>query len=220
VTDAAIDGASVLDAPVDAPTAPVLVQQATTFQPSGDSLSLTLPASPIAGHVLVLIGGTPQAPLTSVSGGGATWTRAAFSTVEANTEIWVGVTSGSSATVTVSMPGNISQLSIAVSEWANLAPTNLVHAANAGSGVASPATAGPIMTTSAPSLLIFGVDVFGSSTWGLPSNGSWTPMMPIAGAVAQAAWYRVEQTSGTFTTSVSETGGGWDAALVALRIAP
>ena len=54
--------------------AAVLVQQKTRDALSGPSLSLTLNAAPTSGNMLVMMGGDPQAPLTSVSGGGvASW---------------------------------------------------------------------------------------------------------------------------------------------------
>ncbi len=221
--DAALDARTDAspDAPVDAaPTLPVLVQQAATFASAGDSLSLTLPSAPIAGHVLVVIAGDPQASLGSVSGGGATWTLAARSTTEANIEIWVGVTNGSSATVTISLAGNTTQLTLAVSEWANLAQTNLVDVTRTGTGSTSPASAGSVTTTGAPELVLFGVAAFSSPTWGVPTGGPWIQMTGVSAGVSQAAWYRVVTTPGTLAPIVTETGSSWDAALVALRGAP
>lgn len=219
--DAAVDARTDAspDAPVDAaPTVPVLVQQAATFSSAGNSLSLTLPSAPIAGHVLVAIGGDPLSSLDSVSGGGATWTLATRSTTEANVEIWVGVTNGSSATVTISLAGNTSQFTLAVSEWANL--TNLVDATNKATGTTGPASAGSITTTGAPALVLFGVAAFSSPTWGVPTGGPWTQMTGVSAGVSQAAWYRVVPTPGTFAPIVTQTGSSWDAALVALRGAP
>ena len=221
--DAAVDARTDAspDAPVDAaPTVPVLVQEAATFASAGTSLSLTLPSAPIAGHVLVVIAGDPLSSLDSVSGGGATWTLAARSTAEANVEIWVGVTDGSSATVTISLAGNTAQLTLAVSEWANLAPTNLVDVTRTGTGSIGPASAGSITTTGAPELVLFGVAAFSSPTWGVPTGGPWTRMIGVSAGISQAAWYRVVTTPGTLAPIVTETGSSWDAALVALRGAP
>jgi len=216
--DALVDAR--IDAAIDAPNLPVLVQEAAAFTTSADSLSLTLPSVPVAGNVLVMIGGDPQSSLASVTGGGVSWTLAARSTVEANIELWVGVTDGSSATVTISLPGTIAQMSIAVSEWANLAPANLIDVTKASSGGSSPASTGSLSTTSAPTLVLLAAAAFGATTWGVPTGGAWTPMMGVSGAVSQAAWYRVVTAPGTFGPIVTENGGSWDAALVALRGAP
>jgi hypothetical protein len=217
--DAAIDAAP--DVPIDAaPLLPVLVQEVTGFSSTGNSLSVTLPAAPIAGHVLMMIGGDPQSGLDSVSGGGATWTLATRSTAEANVEVWTGVTNGSSSTVTIALAGNVSTFSMAVSEWANLASTNLVDVTSIGNAPGSPATAGSITSTGAPELVLFGAGAFGTVTWGTPSGGPWIPMMSVTSSVSQAVWYRVATTTGTFAPSVTESGTSWDAALVALRAAP
>jgi hypothetical protein len=214
-------GDAAIDARVDAGAPlPMLVQQATGFSSVGNSLSVTLPAAPIAGHMLVMIGGDPLAGLDSVSGGGATWTLVTRSTVEANVEVWVGVTNGSSATVTISLSGSTSQFSMAVSEWANVASTNFVDVTSIGNGAASPATAGSTTTTGAPELVLFAAGAFGMATWGTPSGGPWIPMMGVAASVSQAAWYRVATTTDTFAPTVTESGTSWDAALVALRAVP
>lgn len=225
--DAAIDARpdASIDAPTDAaidaaPALPLLVQQAVSFATATNQVSVTLPATPGAGHVLVMIGGGPQAPLDSVSGGGVTWTVAARSTTEANIEIWFGVTNGSSSTVTISLVGNTGQLTIAVSEWANLASTNLLDASRIGTNVSSPASVSAVTTTSAPELVLFGVGAFGASTWGMPSDGPWTAMTKVASSVGQAEWYRVVTAPTTLAPSVTENGGSWDAALVSLRGLP
>lgn len=202
------------------PKLPVLVQQGAAFTTTADSLSLTLPEAPVAGHVLVMIGGDPQAGLAGVTGGGATWTRAIKSTVNANIEIWVGVTDGSSAIVTISLPATSEQLTMAVSEWANLASANLVDLVHGGNGPTSPASAGAITTTFAPELLLFAVGTYAPATWGVPSGGPWTSLAGVSAGVVQAEWYRVVTAPGTFAPTVTGPNNPWDAAIVGLRVAP
>jgi hypothetical protein len=215
--DAAITADALADA---APLLPMLVQEATGHGSTGNSLSVTLPAAPIAGHVLLMIGGDPQAGLDSVSGGGATWTLVTRSTAQANVEIWMGVTDGSSATVTIALAGNTSTFTMTVSEWAKLASTNRVDVTSVGTALSSPATAGSITSTGAPELVLFGASAFGMATWGTPSGGPWIPMTGVTSNVSQAVWYRVAMTTGTLAPTVTESGTSWDAALVALRAAP
>lgn len=210
------------DAPPDAvPPTATLIQQATNSVPIGAMLSATLPAAPGAGHMLVMIGATPSGPLTSVTGGGATWTRAASSAVNSNIEIWYGVTDGSSAVVTINRTNSGSTMWLAVSEWSGLASTMALDGAAANDGIANPVTAGGIMTTNARDLVLFGASAFAPNTYGAPGPGSWTAMTGIATQlITQSTWYRIESSTGTFAPQVTQSGGSWDAVVAALRIAP
>jgi len=165
----------------------------------------------------VMIGGTPYSQLDSVTGGGvATWTQAAASLTNANIEVWVGVTNGSSATVTIACAANTTSMDISVTEWAGLVTTNLVDAGAATSGTTSPADAGPITTTHAHDLLLFGAADGAPNTWGSPGAG-WTALTPMTGSITQAQWYRYVTSTGTYEPTASETANAWDAAVVALR---
>lgn len=220
--DAAVDTRAV-DSTVDTPPAdappsgPRVVQQGTNHASSAASLSVTLPNLPASGDVLVMIGGDPAAALTSVSGGGATWTPAARSTVNANVEIWVGVTDGTSAVVTITLTNSSSSMTIAVSEWAGLRAANLIDVTSTGNGVASPADPGPITTTSAKDLLIFAVGDGAPNTFGTPGPGTWAALDGVTGVITQGAWWRYVTATGAFEPTVSETANTWDAAAVALR---
>ena len=219
-----IDGPRLIDAPIDGPPdayvppQPILRQQVVNYSSSAASLSATLPASPTSGNLIVMIGGTPTAPLTSVTGGGiATWKLAVESTIQSNVEIWYGITDGSSATVTIALTNNTSPTWLSVSEWANV--TDVVDDTSKLDGNTSPATAGSITTTTRD-LLLFGVSQFAPTNIGSPTPGTWTALQPIDGFVKQREWYRVEPSAGTYSASVSVSSNGWDAALVAFRIAP
>jgi hypothetical protein len=213
VVDALVDG------PPDAyvPPMPLLRQQAVSYANQAASLSVTFATAPTSGNVLITIGGTPTAPLTSVTGGGvATWQLAKRSTVQSNVEIWWGITDGSSSVVTVSLTGNNSPTWLHVAEWSEL--TGVVDAATALDGGTSPASAGTL-TTPTRDLLVFGFSQFTPTTIGNLSPGSWTAMTPIDGNfVKQREWYRIESTPGTYSPSVTVSNAGWDAALVAFRI--
>jgi hypothetical protein len=220
--DDAADDAALIDAPRDAAVmvAPTLVQQVTNLAANATTVAATLTAAPTSGRVLVLIGGITSGSLATVTGGGATWTQAAGSFTNSNIEIWVGVTDGSSSTVTISRPGGVSTIWLSVSEWSGLATTNVIDAAAADDGTAVSATAGAIATTSAPDLVFFAASAFAANTFGNPTPNAWTAMTPIAGSTTMGAWYRVESATGTFAPSVTHTGAEWDAAVAALRIAP
>lgn len=218
-----IDVPRILDASVDGPPdayvppTPVLRQQVINYADQTASLSATLPTVPTSGNVLIMIGGTPTAPFTSVTGGGVTtWQLAKSSTVQANVEIWYGITTGSNATVTVTLTGNNSPTWLHVSEWSAL--TGLVDATAANDGATSPASTGSLTTTTRD-LLVFALAQFAPTTIGNPSPGTWTAMTPIDGQfVKQREWYRVEPTPGSYSASVSASSSGWDAAFVAFKI--
>ena len=213
--DARIDAAPPADAPAPQPT---LVQQGVNAADTATSLSVTLPNLPAAGDVLVMVGGNPHAVLDGVSGGGvASWTRAVYSDTNANIEIWYGVTTGASATVTITCASNTLSMNMSVSEWSDMAATGVLDAQNATSGLTSPAKSGAITTTNAHDLLVLGVSDSSPNTFGNPGPGTWTALTPANGYIVQSEWYRVVSSTGTYAPTVSETAHGWDGAVVALR---
>lgn len=219
--DASVPPVDAVDATPDAATMAELVQQKASYAAIAPQLSITLPSLPAAGDMLVFVGGCPQNNLESVTGGGiTTWTRGAFSRVNANVEIWYGVTDGTSRTVLAKLMTCIGPFQGAVSEWSGLAvpPDDGAHAA---AGTTSPADPGIVTTTNARDLLIFGVTDNAGSTFGMPAPGSWTALDNPSGMyITQGAWYQVTSAPGVYEPQVSETAHSWDAALVALKIAP
>ncbi|HEY6036841.1 MAG TPA: hypothetical protein VIV58_21330, partial [Kofleriaceae bacterium] len=220
IRDAAVTAHDAPDAPIDAATTATLIQTATSYASPSTSLAVVLPNAPAAGHVLVLIAGNPHAPLASVTGGGATWTRVALSPTYNNVEIWLGVTDGSSSTVTATDPGSTASMSMLLTEWSGLATANILDGSAAIDGATSPASAGSITTANAHDLLIFAISDDVPNTFGAPAPGSWSALPALDHAVNQAAWYVVVASAGSFAPQVSETAHAWDAALVGLRIAP
>jgi hypothetical protein len=217
--DARIDAA--LDARTDAPppNTPVLRQQKTAYLNANTQLSLTLDMAPVTGNVLIMVGSTVSGPIT-ISGGGATWSLASQSLVNANSEIYFGITNGASSTITISRNDTASPIFMHVGEWSGLATSSLLDDAVANDGTTSPASAGSV-TTVAPALLVFGAAEFQSGSFGVPTPGTWTALTPVNGSsVIQNAWYRLEPTPGTYTPTVTETEHEWDAALAAFHYVP
>jgi len=201
---------------IDSRPIELLRQQITNYADTGPSLTATLPAPPTSGRMLVMIGANVSGALTSVTGGGTTWTLATSSTRYANVEIWFGITDGSSATVTITLNGSSSPIWMSVSEWSGLAA---LDAARSTFGATSPASAGAI-TTTGPDLLLFAVADSVPNTFGTPTPGTWTAMTGTTGMYTQLEWYRTEMVAGTYVPTVSETAGAWDAAIAAFHIAP
>ena len=210
------------DVAIDAATMPLIVQQVTNHADAVTTLSATLPVTPAAGHLLIMIGANLSGSLASVSGAAVTWTRAASSLINSNVEIWFGVSSGTGAVVTIARPQTVAAMWISVSEWSGLATTNLLDAAHAADGDANPVTAGSIATTNAHDLLVFAATTALPSTHGAPAPGSWTAMQGVSTTThTQSAWYRVVTTAGPQAPQVVQSGAaGWEAAIAAFRTAP
>jgi hypothetical protein len=202
----------------DAGAGALLVQRAVDSMGSATTLSVTLPAPPASGHLLVMVGGSNINALVSISGGSPAWTRAAFSTTNPNIEIWFGIADGTPS-VTIAAAG-LTGMTLLVSEWSGLVTTNPLDLATATSGSASPASAGTITTSHAPDLLIFGAADYVPNTFGTPTGGPWTLLDSITSNSIQTVWYRVATTTGTYEAQVPETLHRWDAAIAAFRIAP
>jgi hypothetical protein len=231
--DAAPDGTPVVDGrlgdaapplpdatPVDAaPTVPVLVQQITAHIDTGATVSAALPNPTQAGDVLMMIGGNPQGGLISVTGGGvASWTRLARSTANVNIEIWIGVTAGSSDSVVIALPGANAPNTLWLGEWSGL--TTTLDGMATGNGTTSPAHTPTLGLANARELVVFAVADGQGNAFGTPAPGAWTAAMPVNSTfVNQAEWYAIVN-GGAVGPAVSETASNWDAALVALRIAP
>jgi hypothetical protein len=212
--DAAADGAS------DAATSPALVQGAGSAALNVPSVAATLDGVPAAGNMLVLVGGGHVGALLTPVGASASWTRAAISTMFPNIEIWFGVADGSSVTVTIQSTAPTG-MSLWVGEWRGLSGTNVLDSGIATAGTASPASAGTIVLSGAPELVIFAVNSFFPNTYGVPTGGTWTELdTQLSGDSIQRVWFQIAMAPGTVAPTVDETRHQWDAAIAAFRVTP
>jgi len=221
--DAALPGDASADAPMfDAGALPMIVQQATSHANNVTTLSATLPTTPAAGHMLVMIGANLSGSITTVSGGSASWTLAASSLINSNIEVWFGVSTGSGATVTIDRPATTASMWMAVSEWSGLATTSPLDVARADAGTGNPLGAGEITTANARDLLLFAATTPVPSSHGSPAPDAWTTMQGVTSeTTVQGAWYRIETATGSYSPQVGHTSSdGWEAAVVAFRLAP
>jgi hypothetical protein len=230
--DAAVGDDVVVDAPVPAdarpdagpldaaPVVPMLIQQASNATNDVTTISTTLPALPANGRVLVMIGASISGELITVSGAGATWVRATNSLDNTNIEVWYGVTNGTNATVTITRPNDPSTMYLVVTEWSGLATANTLDGARSMSGSAATISAGSITTTSPHDLVVFAATALPPNTWGTPMPGTWAAMPGITSQfITQAEWSREVTSAGLQTAGVTHTGGVWEAAIVAFRVA-
>jgi len=213
--DAMVDASSVV-------MAPRLVQQTQGYMASGSPLSAAFAVRPSANDVLIMVGAAEHGGLATVTGGGATWARAARSLTNSNIEIWYGTTDGSSGTVTITFAGtNPYPLWLVVTEWSGLATTSALDNATATAGGGANASAGTIATTNANDLVVFGVADSAPNSWGTPGPGAWSGLQQVSSQViTQAAWYRLVSATGSYAPQVAQTASSWDAAVAAFRAAP
>lgn len=197
---------------------PSMVVQEVSASSESSTLSVSLATRPAAGHVLIAIGGAENG-VKLITGGGVAWKLAASSIVSPTSQIWFGVTDGSSSTIT--LEGNAGKIWLEVSEWRELATTNTLDAGS-GSGF-SITTNGTqnvslaVITQGAPDLLVFGISCYGSI--GTPS-GSWTALDGVSSAfVTQDAWYQLAPTAG-MQAAATTCAADYDAALAAFRTMP
>jgi len=183
------------------------------------SLMMTLPAMPIPGDVLVIIGANNAGMLMTPSGGGVTsWMLANRADACANTEIWYGVTDGSNPDVTIT-GGSAKEMWMLVAEWSGLATTNLFdtssfRTANGTTTTPSPGT----MTTQAPRELVVLSVASMSFPFGAPSPGTWQALQTVGnGNYLQGVWYSLPTATATFAPSVSPTSTCWGAVIASFR---
>lgn len=193
-----------------------LVQQAVDDS-AGTSLVITLGASPTAGNILVLCAGADSAGITGVSGGGATWAKAAGGFGFWDCEIWLGtaISGGGSAAITVTMSAS-GNSSGGVSEWSGVSGLDT-------SGTRASAT-GPLVTSASVTPSADNATVVACFYAGAHKDGG--PPSPYAGltdALAGAsgeglysAAYVLPTAGATTTTWAIATAGGYDAVTVAL----
>ena len=206
------------DAP---PSTASLVQTANATSAQAGQLSATFSALPASGDLLVMVGAYPGSSLVSTSGGGATWTRAAISAMNANIELWYGVTDGTSSTITITSNDPTNEIRMSISEWTGLATTNAVDQAIATFGTNSPASAGGFTTGTTVDLVIFAASDREPNTFGAPTGASWTELDTATDTTyTETAWWTLAPPITTLAPDVTETFHHWEALLVAFRLAP
>lgn len=199
-----------------------LVQQAQASQGTGTSLPITISA-PAAGNALILICGQNSAFVSSVSGGGVTWTllkRSAFNFYAA--EIWYGEnSSGSGTTVTITLAGS-TRCAALVAEFSGIKTTGSADAsvveANGNSTSASP---GAIDPSANPALYLAGAACQNSTFTGVVGGGftQFTDPTPGGGALSVQGAYLIDNAGDAAATPTFGilAAAAWDAAGGALQ---
>jgi hypothetical protein len=224
-SDAMADAAHDAAIPDDAPSPPKLVQSNTAAS-SGTTTSFTgsLVNTPISGHVIIMIGANNGSFIDTPTGGGVTsWMKADQSSICANTEIWFGVTNGSSKSVTITCstcgsPPGYSWMWLG--EWSGLDTASLLdkHIAH-GYNSASNTTPGPgsIMTANQRELVLLSASLYTTSPITI-ADPSWIALTGTgAGGDKQAEWYQLTTAIGTFNPTVGPSNNCWDTVIASFR---
>lgn len=203
---------------MDAAGTPRLVQETVDSKGAVTTLSVTLPAAPTIGNMLIFVGGSNIAALATITGGSTAWTRAIKSNINPNIEIWFGVADGSS-TITIDA-SVLTGMTTSVSEWSGLPTSGPLDTARAMAGTSSPASTGMLTTTNANDLLISGVADYLPTAIGDPTTSGWTKLNTVSSNSIQTVWYQTTTAIGTYDATLASASNRWDAAIAAFRISP
>lgn len=196
-----------------------LVQQANNSQGSGASLAVTI-AAPAAGSALVVMCAQNSFAVSSISGGGVTWTllnKSAFNFY--STEIWYGEnSSGSGTTVTITLAGS-TRCAATVTEWSGVKTSSAADASVPDtSGTSTSASPGAIDPSANPALYL-AVASTQNSTFTSTVGGGFTQLTdptPGGGALSVEGAYLIDNsghasatpTFGILASAAWEAAGG------------
>lgn len=210
-SDAPLSDGSI-DAAPDAPPPPALVQQVSGSAADAGVVTLTLPAPPSAGDMLVLATANNDMSPTSVTGAGATWTQRAESGVHVVTSMWTAShVTGAAQAVTISFAPATVAFSGSLSEWAGVSTYVASQTGSAASGAITTPSIG-----ASPGELVFACGAMhgpaeNNMVTGLA--GGFTALQYAAiGDETVLAAYLVPSTPGIYLAQWSQSvGDGWDA---------
>src|SRR5581483_3331749 len=202
------------------------VQQATGSTSASSSLVVTLPANVTSGNALVAFVSATTSTffVSTVTGGGVSWTRITFFSDGANVtpEAWHGVnSSGGSATVTCTLSSSLSAVAH-VSEWAgfDLQATPLFETYARASGTSLTAGAGTLTTTTSGDLLLAASGISTAGAIGSVSAGFADLLAPSPIATLhQVVAYRANAAPGSHAPSWLLAGpASWAGVAVAFKM--
>jgi hypothetical protein len=197
-----------------------LVQQTTATYTSASSVVATLGAAPRPGSALVLFSVNNSVAMTGVSGGGVTWVRGSpLGGTHTDVDIWYGLNSASGGTaITVTYTNATGSGGVNVSEFSGVATSNALDVAPAiNSGISTTPTSPTAVTTNANDLIVVAAaDTTISATTAGPTN-SFIALAEAANSNKITPAYRIVTTTGSYNTNWTESNGGWDSAIVALK---
>jgi hypothetical protein len=208
-------------------------QNSITPAAGASSVAPTLSSGVTAGDALILViadeaGG--GATVSSVSGGGVTWTKAVAtsSVTNGDAEIWYGLnstgTTGSTA-ITVNLSHNTNVQIADVSEWSGVSTVGALDpSTNSNNGSSTSITAGPITPSMNGELVIS--DGYTGYTGSLDNPNPPTPSAGFTALVENSGlsgYYRglgaylVQGTAGSISTTWTVGSASWAAAIAAFE---
>lgn len=195
-------------------------QQIATFTAAASVID-TLGAAPKVGSCLVLFSANSLVAVTSVTGGGVTWVKAAGIASHVATDLWFGLNSdGTSSAITVNYLNATGTGAVNVTEFSGVVRANAIDVNPASTnGTVSPVTSPVAVTTNASDLVVAcaGYNGIGATTGG-PTN-SFVALTEGVNTRKIIPAYLLPTATGSYSTAWTEAAGGWDAAILALKAA-
>lgn len=200
-----------------------LVRQATNTASGVASCVVTITA-PNAGNALIaFIGYTSSASVTSVSGGGVTWVKAASDTGTTNEgcDIWYGLgSSGVGTSVTVTMPGVNTGIQVNVAEFSGVIASSALDQTNStAAGISTAPLSNSITPAQNNELVVALLSAGASNTTAGPTNG-FTALTQATNNGFVAPAYIVQTTAGAVTTGWTLAAStGWNVNVASFKAA-
>jgi hypothetical protein len=198
------DAGSMSGADSSSALGPNPVQEQTALWSNGDTFYATMSTVPASGNALIAVVGINGGTVSSISGSGASWSRAIASNVNRDIEIWYGLgASGSGGTaIQLTLSGaDIVDAQVNVTEWSGLSLVGMPYddtGANHGTG-ADMTTASVTPTAGSARLLIAGNRTTCDEATFVGSSIGWTTLSSPVGCRFQAAYRVVLLTSGAYS---------------------
>lgn len=199
-----------------------LVQQATSTASAGTILGTTLASSPRAGDTLMLtLGSLPStSTITSITGGGVTWQKAAQSGINRDAEIWYGLNSNGSGTQVSTTLSTACQgtCMINISEWSGVATSSALNSTStrnsSGTIIFSPTST----TSNAKDLIIATERGDNSSTLLTGPTGAFAGLASAVPTVGNSAYDLINTTTTTSTSWTFASSANYDSVIAAFKM--
>ncbi|TAL07788.1 MAG: hypothetical protein EPO00_08515, partial [Chloroflexota bacterium] len=189
------------------------------------SMTVTLPATPVAGDALIATVGInfSTVSVTSITGGGGTWapvvTKAGTGTA---TETWaaLNVAGGGSTTITITFSGS-AKGAASVAEFSGIAQASAVDATGSVTGGSTTAvSSGNATTTNATDLVVAAV---GWRTGAAPTTSPGSPWTNLAdqvnSSISNATAWQITSATGTYSAAwtLGASTPGYDGTIAAFK---
>jgi hypothetical protein len=195
-----------------------LVQEVSSYTANGGPAGKTITiAAPGAGNALrLMLRRVPTLSISSVTGGGVTWTQLASVTNSNSsmaTELWGGDnSSGSGTTITVTVSDTYGgRVDVNVSEWSGMPATRSPSPApSTNTGTSATLTTSSVTPTASNEVLLLAVGVATNGTVTNTPSGGFTALSRAGVTTFEGFGYRiVPAASGSYSTTWANSVAYW-----------